>query len=410
MRIVLLQENNWTKKGPHDQHHLAEKLSLKGHEVRIIDHELFWGKDGKRNLYSRPETFSAVSRVYDGARVTVIRPGFIRIPVLDNVSLLLSHRNEIYRQIKEFAPDVLIGFGILNSYLAMKAGKKKNVPFVYYWTDVWHLFIPSRLYQPVGEFLERRTLRQADVVIATNKKLWDRLIKMGAHPQRTCILRKGVDFNRFNPDLNGSLVRERYGINQNDIVLLFVGTLSSFSGLREVALELTKVNDPRLKLMLVGEGELYGELQMIREEYCLQERLILTGRQPYDDVPSLIAASDICLLPFHYIETTRDIAPMKIYDYMAMKKPVISTKLPGMIAEFGENNGVVYVDKPADIIEKALELAARENLAELGARVREKFVEGYSWDNITAELERILKDAIQRKRSKVVGNEDTASI
>ena len=397
MRIVLLQETDWSKKGPHDQHHLAEKLSLRGYEVRVIDHELFWRTQDKRGWYSKRQVFSAVCRIYDGAGITLIRPGFIRIPMVDYASVLLSHRGEIYRQIKEFAPDVLIGFGILNSYLAMKAGKKKDVPFVHYWTDVWHLFIPFRLYQPVGEFLERRTLRQADVVIATNKKLWDRLIKMGAPPEQTHILRKGVDFARFNPDLDGTLVREQYGITQNDIVLLFVGTLSSFSGLRELALELAKVNHARLKLVLVGQGELYQELEMIREQHRLQERLILTGRQPYDDVPSLIAASDICLLPFHYIEATRDIVPMKIYDYMAMKKPVISTKLPGMIAEFGENNGVVYVDKPGDIIKKALELAARENLAELGARARGKFVEGYSWDSITDEFEKILENLMRAK-------------
>jgi len=45
-----------------------------------------------------------------------------------------------------------------------------------------------------------------------------------------------------------------------------------------------------------------------------------------------------------------------MYEYMAMGKPVITTKLPGVIAEFGGGHGVVYVDKPEDALWKAVEL------------------------------------------------------
>ena len=47
-----------------------------------------------------------------------------------------------------------------------------------------------------------------------------------------------------------------------------------------------------------------------------------------------------------------------MYDYLTMKKPVISTRLPGIMKEFGENNGIVYIDKPEDTVMKAMELAA----------------------------------------------------
>ena len=400
MRIVLLQETDWFKKGPHDQHHLAEKLSARGHEVRVIDHELYWKTQGSRELYLGRQVFSNVCRVYNGSGVTLIRPGFIKIPWLDYASAMFSHWSEIKRQVNEFRPDVFIGFGVFNSYLAMRAARERRIPFVYYWTDVWHLFAPVRLAQPLGRFIEKLTLRHADTVIATNKALKDCLLKMGACPEQTYILRKGVDFNRFDPSLDASSVRERYGFERNDIVLLFIGRLSHFSGLKEMVSRFTKVNEPRLKMMLVGDGELHRELQMIQQNYHLQERLILTGRRPYDEVPGLIAASNICLLPFHHIKATNDIVPMKMYDYLAMKKPVISTRLPGVIAEFGEDNGIIYVDKPEDIVKKALELAELGNLAQLGERARKKFIEGYSWDSITDELEKILTRTVQEKRSQ----------
>ncbi|MCK4733720.1 MAG: glycosyltransferase, partial [Methanophagales archaeon] len=49
-------------------------------------------------------------------------------------------------------------------------------------------------------------------------------------------------------------------------------------------------------------------------------------------------------------EKTRDIVPIKFYEYMAMGKPVITTKLPGVMTEFGEDHGVIYVDNPEDAL------------------------------------------------------------
>jgi glycosyltransferase involved in cell wall biosynthesis len=48
----------------------------------------------------------------------------------------------------------------------------------------------------------------------------------------------------------------------------------------------------------------------------------------------------------------RDIVLIKLYEYMAMGKPVITTKLPGVMQEFGEDHGVVYVDK-MEVLEDA---------------------------------------------------------
>jgi glycosyltransferase involved in cell wall biosynthesis len=88
---------------------------------------------------------------------------------------------------------------------------------------------------------------------------------------------------------------------------------------------------------------------------------------------------------------------MKIFDYLAMGKPIISTRLPGMVEEFGEDNGIVYVDRPEDTVKKAIELVAGGSLSELGAKAR-KLVEGRSWDKVTDELEMILNEAMGQKK------------
>jgi glycosyltransferase involved in cell wall biosynthesis len=115
-------------------------------------------------------------------------------------------------------------------------------------------------------------------------------------------------------------------------------------------------------------------------------------------MPSFIAASDICLLPAYPNEIVmQHIVPIKLYEYLAMGKPAISTGLPGVIAEFGEGHGVVYVDRPEEVVAKAIELAGSGTLKDLGARAR-RVVEKNDWNTIADEFERVLEEAIVGKR------------
>ena len=130
----------------------------------------------------------------------------------------------------------------------------------------------------------------------------------------------------------------------------------------------------------------------------MQNQVILTGKKTYQEIPDLIAAANICLLPAYSWEPImQDIVPIKMYEYMVMGKPVISTRLPGIVKEFGEGNGVVYISKPEDVIAKAVGLIQSGSCQMLGAKAR-SHVERYSWDSITDEFEEILEQAIKDKQ------------
>ncbi len=173
-----------------------------------------------------------------------------------------------------------------------------------------------------------------------------------------------------------------------------MGWLYHFSGLKEVAIELARTKKKNVKFLVVGEGDAFNDLQRIQKEHGLQNELILAGRRPYEEIPDFIAAADICLLPADPAEKVmHDGLPAKIYEYLAMRKPMISTKLPGVMREFGDDHGVVYVDRPEDAVGKALELVSSGRVEEMGRKARQ-FVESYSWDRITDQYERILASLI----------------
>jgi len=399
MRILLVQESDWLKKGPHQQHHLIDRLSLKSHQIRVIDYEIRWQTSGKGELFSKRQIFTHVSRALEQANITVIRPRILKIPFLVYFSLILSHRREIKRQINEFMPDIIIGCGILNTYLAMRLARQKNIPFIYYWIDVLHTLIPLKPAQPLGRMIEAKTLKNADYVITINDKLKDYVIKLGANPERTSVLKAGVDLKHFQTNIAGSEIRKTYKIRDDELVLCFIGWVYRFSGLKEITLELAQKRNTELKLLVVGEGDGYEDLKQVRDNYNLQNQVTLIGKRAYQEIPAFIAASDICLLPSYDNEIMRDIVPIKMYEYMAMAKPVISTKLPGVMKEFGQDNGVIYIDKPQDAVGKSIELSQNGSLEEQGSKAR-GFAERHSWDSITDEFETILGRVMKEKSTR----------
>ena len=88
-----------------------------------------------------------------------------------------------------------------------------------------------------------------------------------------------------------------------------------------------------------------------------------------------------------------NIVPIKMYEYMAAGKPVIATRLPGLVREFGEGHGVVYVDDPSQVVETANQLADNGQILPLGALARD-FVSKNDWETVTDEFERRLRDIV----------------
>jgi len=174
-----------------------------------------------------------------------------------------------------------------------------------------------------------------------------------------------------------------------------MGWIYHFAGIKEVARALgqNKEKYHNIKLLVVGDGDAYPDLVRIKEDYQLHDQLILTGKQPYDRIPEFIAASNICLLPaLPDEEIMQDIVPIKLYEYMAMEKPVLATRFPGISMEFGENNGIIYVNGPEDVLD-TIEKYGADELSGLGKKAR-RYVESNDWEDITRHFKETLEKLI----------------
>jgi glycosyltransferase involved in cell wall biosynthesis len=395
MRILVVQESDWLEKGPHQGHHLMERLSQRGHIIRVIDFEILWKNKIGNEFISKRRIFDNVHKATNKGRVTVIRPPILKLPILDYVSLAITHSLEIRKQIREYKPDIIIGFGILNAAIAIYHAKSANIPFVYYIIDELHRLVPENALRGFARFMERSNLAKSDLIFTINDGLKEYAIEMGANPSKIVILRAGIDSERFNPNINGEIIRKELGFHEDDIVLFFMGWLYKFSGLKEIATELAKQQQRfrKIRLLIIGKGELKNELERIRDENKLDDTIKLLDWKPYDDLPRYICASDICILPADNNEIMKNIVPIKMYEYMAMGKPVIATMLPGIMKEFGNDNGVLYVKHSRDVLQLAIDLKRNNLLQEIGIKAL-TFVRKNDWETIVSSFEDRLKRLI----------------
>jgi glycosyltransferase involved in cell wall biosynthesis len=396
MRILVVQESDWLKRGPHQSHHLMERLSLRGHEIRVIDFEIDWRlSDEEKELISRRQIFQGMHKAVAGSAVMVIRPSIVKCPILDYVSLVYSHRKEINRQLNEFRPDVIVGFGILNANIAIRLTKSRGIPFVYYIIDELHRLVPQGQFRSLAKKIECENMRSADLVISINEGLREYTIMMGAEPEKTSVIRAGVDLERFQ-QADGRHIRQEHGIKDDDTVLFFMGWLYDFSGLKEVAQELARSDEDDIKLLIVGKGDLWETLQSIKKEKGMDDRIITVPWVPYEQIPDYLAAADICILPAYKNEIMMNIVPIKMYEYLAAGKQVIATELPGIMKEFGNLNGLAYISRPEDALSKVDYLSGKRELHSEGIKAL-RFVECLDWTRITDEFQNILEGAVNGK-------------
>lgn len=390
MRIIVVQETDWLKRGPHQQHHLFERLSQRGHEIIVLDYPILRPHWPREPLLSSRNEYMNAARLYEGAHVRVITPTTLSLAVLARPSSLLTHYQELAGLIKQARPDILVSYALSTGMPALRLARQYHIPFIFHVIDALHAIVPSRLLQPIAHHVEQHMFRAADEVLVINEHLRDYAIRMGASPGRARVLRTGVDLQRFNPAADGAATRSELGIKCDDYVLFFMGWIYNFSGVREVAESLYQA-PPEVRLLVVGDGDDYPALQQMQTA-GLGDRLILTGRVPYDKIPRLLAVADICLLPFHTVPATEHIVPIKLYEYMAAAKPVVASPLPGVQRDVGDTNGVIYAPAHQQI-ETAL--AVRDRTAALGQQAR-CFVETHcDWAAITTEFETILQYHIE---------------
>jgi len=408
MNILFIHEVDWLNKVVFDIHSLSESLSLLGHRVYAIDYESMWTKDNPFDFgHFATREFDNVTRARPGASVSLRRPGLIKIPGLSRPSAAFTQYLEIQKTIKEKNIDVVVLYsvatnGLQTTYLA----RKFNIPVVFRSIDILNQLVPYPGLRPITKLLEKRVYSKVDAIATLTPNLSRYVIDLGAEEDKVQLLPMPVDTNLFRPLPASTELQQKWGLNGRDQVIVFIGTLFEFSGLDILTHHFPEVvkQAPEAKLLVVGDGPQRPKLERIIAELGLQRQVIITGFQPYQEMPEYINLGTICINSFLTTDATRDIFPGKIGQYLACGKAVAATALPGMKAVIpGEEQGVAYADSAGEMAPKIVSLLkSAKHRQQLGQAGLNYVNQRHSYDKIAGELEGILQQVIKEKRDGAV--------
>lgn len=392
MNILVVHEVDWMRKVVFDVHWISEAMSLRGHNVHALYYESLWGLNGWK-----PPRHTLALRAFPDAKVELICPSFIRYPIVSRASAFVTHYFEIKRVIKEKQIDAIILYSVpTNGLQSLFWAKYFNIPVIFRSIDVLSQLAPYPALRTITRLLERQVYSRVDRILTITPKLSEYVVRLGADSRKVNVLPVPVDINLFHPSLDGvSELRHKWGLSDTDKVVVYMGTLFNFSGLDWILPEFAR-KGVDAKLMIVGDGEQRGRLEQIIRAYNLHDEVIITGFQPYQDIPKYINLADVCINPFVVNDATRDIFPGKTVQILACGKPLVMRSLDGVKAMIdGEEQGVVYADSNEGIVREILSLLKsdekRKKIGQNGLQYAKKH---HDCREVARRLEGILSELV----------------
>lgn len=231
-----------------------------------------------------------------------------------------------------------------------------------------------------------RVISTADLLITTSQNLKEKALER-SFPQPIVSIPQGIDLESFNPEIPGGEIRDKLGIGNAPLVLS-VARLVPIKGLTQFIRTIPNVlkKIPETKFVIVGDGPERKNLENEVELLEIRNSIYFTGRVPYQLMPKFYSAADIFVhVPIY------DAMPHVVFEAMAMKKPVIVSKVGGIteIVEDGVDGVFTTLGEPVELSDKIIGLLLdRKRREELGIRAYEKIRDQYTWDTIVKRLER----------------------
>ena len=126
------------------------------------------------------------------------------------------------------------------------------------------------------------------------------------------------------PEVDPAAVRAEFGFPAGSPTAIFIGRLAPQKAVGDLlsALDLLQHTEPDLRTLIVGDGPLREQLRDQAHAFTLDDSVRFLGHR--DDVPRLIAASDLLVLPSLY-----EGLPNVVLEAMRSRKPVVATAAPG---------------------------------------------------------------------------------
>ncbi len=243
--------------------------------------------------------------------------------------------------------------------------------------------------------MERFCVQQADRVITVVDEAKEHYINdCEVSPEKVTVVMNTEDLDYFYSLPIKEDIVKKY---QPYFTISYVGGFGRHRGIQTAISAMPKILSeiPNARLLLVGSGGNEIELRELARIEKVEQAVEFTGWQPFDLVPSYIAASKVCLIPHIASGHTNSTIPHKIFQAMAMDKPVVVSSakpLKRIVEETGA--GLVFPSGDAGALAEAVIRIYRDNglATKFGKAGRRAVQERYNWNIEGRKLVELYRD------------------
>lgn len=272
--------------------------------------------------------------------------------------------------------------------LACKGFRKKGMKVIYT-AHGFHFFdgapkINWMIFYPLEKFCARYT----DCLITINQEDYQRTKNFSAKKVEY-VPGIGVNVNKIkNTEADRQKMRMSLGLKDEDFVLFSVGQTSKRKNHEVILKALAKIENPRIKYMICGFGELDEYLRQLANELGIGDRIVFTGFR--NDVYTLLHTVNLFVFP-----SLQEGLPVSLMEAMAAGLPVVCSKIRGNVDLIQDGKGgLLYAPDDVDgFAEGIKKIYGSKDLREKMRAENIKRIKDFDIEVVNEQMRRIYSDA-----------------
>lgn len=232
-------------------------------------------------------------------------------------------------------------------------------------------------------FIQDFIVKNSSVVITPTNFIKRYAVDLGVKDENIFVVPNGADLRVFDSKIKSNY-RSRLDLNDKKVCLYF-GRLDDWAGIHILAelCHLFEQKRPDVKFLIVGGGTKWIEFP--RNAVTIKEI-------PHHNIPNVISMADVVLIPFPENEVSHAASPLKLFEAMAMAKPVVGSRVSGIeeVIQSGYNGLLADPNNLKDWVGAINTILDSESLCmKISQKARES-IKKYDWTILASQFENVL--------------------
>ena len=355
---------------------MAEGLSDVGHDIHVVTYH-FGTNTPTRNIN--------IHRIPKIVNYRNFAPGptIVKLAILDPLLFF-----KLLTTVRSKAIDIIHAHHFEGALISYAVRALTGVKVIYDAHTTLKDELPSynfRHPKKLASYLDYLVPQLADFTIAVSDDLKSILCNFGIQDGKIEVIPTGVNLETFekgHPDKT----RNKFNLGKKKIII-YTGSLAEFQGIGSLLNAMPMVfREVKDSLLIVAGNTNVDKYIKMSHELGIHENVLFLGERPFEEVPDLLAASDVAVIP-------RGVCPgipQKLTNYMAAGKAIVCFQGSAKLLENG-HNGLIVQDGDVEAMSKKIIYLLRHSdiRRKLGREAKKAIAGRYDWPSLSRKVSEV---------------------